>query len=903
MALLREKQGSVPCFRKPPLTKGLTKRKKQHNIQMEPPPLPTMDGTSSCLEQKGNSVVYIQELRVGVIMRHICHFAVCAVYLITASFFLLRPAYASMPDTKASPKRGIAVLASSIGSDFTPEYLAEFVQQWKFSPVVVDWAWITYHWDRTNFAAVNRFLELMAAKKVPVAAMYRPRFLANPTVATQVGADGKRGVDHAEICYSDPSARKWGISWGGKILEKCPSLREIIIYNPLNVCHCPKCTAASAKEPHAAVVGFLSEAKSAWRAKQPEARLGVVSMPYPDFWKAALTVVDVAHPYLCIKEDVDPAKEVANIQAVRSIIKEKMGSCLGKITWEEGAKVSIEKLKTVDDLAGKGGLSYFFWTYETLFKSSLYDPKAVAQALGIGSSAVSKNSDGTPAQVAQSDQPGDSAAQALLEQIQRAEQGAAKFAAIDDVVQKAKESDAAGRKAILSLAIATMKDKSRDVNDRWPCCYVVSRSGDEQGVPDLIQALLHDESNIMRMVAAEALGQLPNNTAAHDALLLAARGETNQSVRDVLSRCLGQAMPAPEPSSAPAAVGGVEERAPSGPPQPPPGPARPVTKPLPWPFPGDYKAQNIFNNYQTCTDDYIHLGLDFIYPAGTPVTAVGPGYVAAIWTHEPHTGDFFIVTPVKGGNRGWCYTHMDPQTWTFKEGGYIQQGQVLGKLVKFSVDGKPGMDHLHLNYVTFTKDASGQVNPHSLLDPLYFFDWKDTVPPIFQSLRFVLDGTMQQYQADSSGVITVNGKVDILAAITDSAYTGQKALLGVAVVMLSISDGTHTMQKLVLDHRGDIGDAKQTKPLYLSREESKALTNSDSFFPYYQTLRVTKTDGDGKITPRDANECWNTAARDGTGKPLWPNGRYSVNVYAWDIAGNRGVVGSIVQVKNEPSAR
>ncbi len=147
-------------------------------------------------------------------------------------------------------------------------------------------------------------------------------------------------------------------------------------------------------------------------------------------------------------------------------------------------------------------------------------------------------------------------------------------------------------------------------------------------------------------------------------------------------------------------------------------------------------------------------------------------------------------------------------------------------------------------------------------------------------------------------MVTVSGKVDILAAITDSAYPGQHALLGVPVVMLSISDGKHTMQKLVLDHRGDVGDWKQTKPLYVPRDETKRLFNTGS--RYYQALRVTKTDGDGKITSRDANKCWDTTARDSAGKPIWPDGQYSVNVYAWDIAGNRAVVGAMVQVQNAP---
>jgi hypothetical protein len=343
----------------------------------------------------------------------------------------------------------------------------------------------------------------------------------------------------------------------------------------------------------------------------------------------------------------------------------------------------------------------------------------------------------------------------------------------------------------------------------------------------------------------------------------------------------------------------VEERAPSGAPQPPPAPRPPVTKPLPWPFPGNQENQNIFNNYQQATDIYIHCGLDFIQPAGTPVTAVDSGYVAAVFTNYPAwiTHYFFIVAPKKGGNEGWCYTHLDPRTFTFKEEDFIRQGQKLGSLVDFSVGNQPGVAHLHLHYVSFTRDASGKVNVHSLLDPLYFFDWKDTQPPAFQPLRFVSEGTLQQFQADAAGVVTVSGRGDILAAVTDSAFPGHMGNLGVPVVMLSISDGTHTMQKLVVDHRGDVGDETRVKPLYLSYNEKKAFFNPDSF-PRYQMLRVTKTDGDGRITPRDAMECWDTAARDRSGKSLWPDGQYSVNVYAWDIAGNQAVVGAIVRVKN-----
>ena len=171
------------------------------------------------------------------------------------------------------------------------------------------------------------------------------------------------------------------------------------------------------------------------------------------------------------------------------------------------------------------------------------------------------------------------------------------------------------------------------------------------------------------------------------------------------------------------------------------------------------------------------------------------------------------------------------------------------------------------------------------------------MPPSFQPLRFVANGTLREFKADDAGVVTVKGKVEILAAIHDEAFADQASNFGVPVVMLSISDGTHTLQKLVLDHRGDVGDATRTRPLYLTYDERKTFFDPGSF-PRYQILRVTKTNGDGKISAQAENKCWDTDAKDKLGRPLWPNGRYSVNVYAWDIAGNRAVIGAKVLVNN-----
>ena len=145
------------------------------------------------------------------------------------------------------------------------------------------------------------------------------------------------------------------------------------------------------------------------------------------------------------------------------------------------------------------------------------------------------------------DQIQSTSAEVFLERMQQSEPGYHQFAGMWALTEKAKQSDADARKSMLSLIISVMKDKSRNVYQRWQCCYVISGSGDERGVPDLIQVLLNDPSELMRSVAAEAVASFPKNAAAHDALLQSARTETSPRVRAVLNRRVGAEMPGLEP--------------------------------------------------------------------------------------------------------------------------------------------------------------------------------------------------------------------------------------------------------------------------------------------------------------------------------------------------------------------
>jgi HEAT repeat protein len=90
---------------------------------------------------------------------------------------------------------------------------------------------------------------------------------------------------------------------------------------------------------------------------------------------------------------------------------------------------------------------------------------------------------------------------------------------------------------VIWLSQVTMKDKGRAVLDRWPCCYVLSRTPYREAVPDLIDLLRNDEVEAMRAVAAESLGELYTagaDKAIRDALVRAYNNDSSKWVRDTI---------------------------------------------------------------------------------------------------------------------------------------------------------------------------------------------------------------------------------------------------------------------------------------------------------------------------------------------------------------------------------
>jgi hypothetical protein len=320
-----------------------------------------------------------------------------------------------------------------------------------------------------------------------------------------------------------------------------------------------------------------------------------------------------------------------------------------------------------------------------------------------------------------------------------------------------------------------------------------------------------------------------------------------------------------------------------------------------WPFRGGFREQNLFNNYSQPTDAYVHAGLDLMHDHGTEVRAVEGGWIRLVATNYPEwkTHHYFVVATEEGGDEGFSYTHVDPDTYRFKVGDRVAKGDVLGKLVDFSVGENDGADHLHLDYVKLELDAKGKLEPRDLADPLLFLDYEDSSPPLIEpAVRFVRDGSYDEFEPGAKGVATVRGRVDVIAGLSDKGWPEQGCNWGVPVVTLEIvsvdDKGVAPWRKLVLDMRGEVGDERASSSVFVPSAEAELW---DKPFWVHWTV-LTNTDGDGKLERDDRRFAWNTRAKTAAGAARFPDGTYEVIVRAWDLAGNAAERRAKIRVAN-----
>ena len=457
---------------------------------------------------------------------------------------------------------------------------------------------------------------------------------------------------------------------------------------------------------------------------------------------------------------------------------------------------------------------------------------------------------------------------------------------------------AMGESAVDELA-RILKDDEIDLATRFMAANTLGDIGSARGVDPLLDALADPAFNVRRC-AALALGKIRDPRAKEPLEKLAKEdpfvyhdpesGKDLYLVRDDALRALellAGRVPPDEMGLVKEAEIFLDDAS-----KLPPSPVRVEVRRLPFPFPGGFEEQGVYNNYQQTTDAYVHAALDILQPPGTEVRAIDDGVASVVATNYPEwkTHHFLIVAAKGKTDEGWCYTHLDPDSYTFAVGDAVKKGQVLGKVVDFYVGKNKGADHLHLHYVRFAKKSDGSFDVTSLVDPLLFLDWKDALAPVIQDpIRFVKAQTSEEFAAVKDGIPVVAGDVDVVAGISDMAFEGQTCNWMVPVVTIEIRrEGSAPWRKLVLDQRGEVAVPRAAPALYARPDDAKRWKEGAPSYPPIHVLLATHTDGDGVIESADALQAWRTGETLADGKRRFPDGVYEVVIRAWDLKGNRG---------------
>jgi murein DD-endopeptidase MepM/ murein hydrolase activator NlpD len=806
------------------------------------------------------------------------------------------------------PRRGVVFLASEIGDSTLPAEVLDFVKSCRINLVVFDFAWITHHWPRTKMEILRPVCEELRRRKVQVAVMYRPRVLSPAEAPIHYAQDGegKTAGSHNHLCFAHEDSRRWGAAWGTRILAALPSVDTVIVYNLLTPCQCADCREGKGNQ---AAVEFLKQCRSEWRKIRPKVRIGHVGVgdEYAD-------AVDLICPFVAVNRKEDGSEDVpwesarARLELLRKHHQEKWMAPLLKTCWETQTHNSTADIASTVRSCEEMKAGFLLWYYEWIFHSEdqRYDAKTIVGSLGGDWRRLTKYYASRPAAAPRASNLGTrqtaSVPPAAAEILSRYR---ANFQSVTY-----QELVALGEPGIEGLA-QILHDKSLTSQQRFFAANVLGDIKSSQVVDPLMQALGDSDFNVRRC-AAMALGKI-GNPSAKPALERLAQSDpvawrdpqtgkvrflVREAARDALKLLAGGAPASEEPN-----LKKEKEIFLSDATKAPPFKPSIKIRRLPWPFPGTFKEQNVWNNYQEPTDIYIHAGLDLLLPAGTEVWAVEDGYAAVIFPDNPDnkTHRSFVITTKKGGNEGWCYTHVDPDSYKFKIGDRVKQGQALGKLVDFYVGKNKGADHLHFHYVRFHKGPTGNVQVENLVDPLFFFDYDDTAAPrIVDPLRFVRKGTLDEFPKGEDGRAAVSGRVEVVAGISDNAYEGQSCNWMAPVVTVEITgESAKPWRKLVLDQRGLVTGKEKPGALYLTVEEGEKWRKDLPRFPGVFFAKVTSTDGDGIIEPSDRLQAWETVERDAAGKPRFPDGVYTVTVRAWDLKGNRAARSATVRVENK----
>ncbi len=315
-----------------------------------------------------------------------------------------------------------------------------------------------------------------------------------------------------------------------------------------------------------------------------------------------------------------------------------------------------------------------------------------------------------------------------------------------------------------------------------------------------------------------------------------------------------------------------------------------------------------------------HNAIDILCDPGTEVRAYESGKIVKVrQDRQKKKWDDFVVIEGISGNY-FIYMHLDISV---QENQTVEIGDVIGRIYDHSQFG--GANHLfsHLHFGVSTEKGDFDrndrwrkvMNPISLLSNIPYED-----PPEVEEIVFKDQDTGKYYTMPILGRLTLQGRIDIIVKASD--VIGNK----------KITAGVNRIGYEILNDKGErvrliSRDKKENEFLDLFSWEKNGTTfpvfAEDEKDPNYNTILsvvynigsenpnynsnyydsgkpmtrwyiVTNTNGDKTIELEDAEECWDTA--------LYPDGKYTVVVKAWDENGHEETYKEEVSILNSPKS-
>ena len=352
---------------------------------------------------------------------------------------------------------------------------------------------------------------------------------------------------------------------------------------------------------------------------------------------------------------------------------------------------------------------------------------------------------------------------------------------------------------------------------------------------------------------------------------------------------------------------------------------------LPWPHesPGANPSEietlrkqvfviNNFGLYQGSDhplENYFHDGLDIVLPKGTPIFALADGVVRHVFlSSEPGSRSIAIEDSANPGF-GWIYVHTD--AFRFAEGDLVGRGAQIAEVADFN-----GLEHIHLSrtFVPAGKEWN-RITSHYNLFSDDFFDLRDTERPLIDRRLFLFKNESSERLTKKVGRLPVaSGDVDLVIGIRDPGHYARSKdpafpvfagdRLAPAVIRCDVlnSNGemvaqwTRDMTRTVLrwqETQREIWAPERVAVVFKPPQlVPGGEQNGFRTYSYYILTNTGAINSSGEIKPSDSQKTWRTAAVNRKGERLFPDGRYTVRISAWDSVGNRSTRRMSVEVRN-----